>query len=94
MVVETIGFNDKGVLDAMGHFHSESMRLIERFRRRDFGHMELAITVDDPKTYTQPVTIKTGMRLLPDTDLIESFCSEGESDLVHIGGRPGSQSPN
>jgi hypothetical protein len=94
MVVETIGFNDKGVLDAMGHFHSESMRLTERFRRRDFGHMELAITVDDPKTYTQPVTIKTGMRLLPDTDLIESFCSEGESDLVHIGGRPGSQSPN
>jgi len=94
MVVETAGFNDKGVLDAMGHFHSESMRLTERFRRREFGHMELAVTVDDPKTYTQPVTIKIGMRLLPDTDLIESFCSEGESDLAHIGGRPGSHIPN
>ena len=86
MVVETAGFHDKGPLDAMGHPHSESMRLTERFRRRDFGHMELSITVDDPKIYTQPVTVKTGMRLLPDSELIESFCSEGEKDLNHMRG--------
>jgi len=85
-VIETIGFNDKGPLDAMGHFHSESMRVTERVRRRDFGHMEMELTVDDPKTYTKPVTNHVGFRLLPDTELIESFCSEGEQDLTHMRG--------
>jgi hypothetical protein len=86
-VIDTLGFNDKGGLDAMGHFHSENMRLTERFRRRDFGHMELQVTLDDPKTYTKPVTVTVGLRLLPDTDLIESFCSEGEKDLAHMRGQ-------
>jgi len=49
-VIDTVGFNDRGVLDAMGHFHSENMHLTERLRRRDFGHMDVEITVDDPKT--------------------------------------------
>ena len=86
-VIDTVGFNDKGVLDAMGHFHSESMHLTERLHRRDFGHMDVEITVDDPKTYTKPVTIRVSHRLLPDTDLIESFCSEGEKDLAHMPGK-------
>jgi len=85
-VIDTVGFNDKGVLDAMGHFHSESMHLTERLHRRDFGHMDFEITVDDPKTYTKPVTVKVSHRLLPDTDLIELFCGEGEKDLAHLPG--------
>jgi hypothetical protein len=86
-VIDTIGLNDKNVLDAMGHSYSESMRLTERFRRRDFGHMDLQITVDDSKTYTKPVTVKVGLRLVPDSDLIESFCTEGETDLAHLPGK-------
>jgi len=86
-VIDTVGFNDRGVLDAMGHFHSESMQLTERLRRRDFGHMDVEITVDDPKTYTKPVTVKVSHRLLPDTDLIELFCSEAEKDLAHLPGK-------
>ena len=87
LVIETRGFNDHGPLDAMGHPRSDAMRLTERFHRRDFGHMETEITIDDPKTYTKPVTIKMNQRLLPDTDLIESFCTEGESDLAHLPGK-------
>jgi hypothetical protein len=87
LVVDTAGFNSLSVLDAMGHFHSEAMRVTERFHRRDFGHMDLQITVDDPKTYTKPVTISVSYRLFPDTDVIESFCSEGEQDLAHIPGK-------
>jgi hypothetical protein len=87
LVIDTIGFNDKGVLDAMGHFRGENMHLTERLHRRDFGHMDLEITVDDPKTYTKPVTIKVSHRLLPDTDLLESTCSDGEKDLAHIPGK-------
>jgi hypothetical protein len=87
LVIDTIGFNGKGTLDAMGHLRGESTHLIERLHRRDFGHMDLEITVDDPKTYTKPVTIKVSHRLLPDTDLIEATCSDGESDLAHIPGK-------
>lgn len=87
LVVETIGFNDKGPLDAMGHFHSEAMRLTQRLHRRDFGHMEMELTLTDPKTFTQPVTVHTDFRLLPDTELIESFCTEGEQDWAHMPGK-------
>jgi hypothetical protein len=86
-VIDTIGFNDKNVLDAMGHSHSESMHLTERFRRRDVGHMNLQITLDDSKTYTKPVTVEVSLRLVPDSDLIESFCTEGETDLAHLPGK-------
>jgi hypothetical protein len=84
LVVHSIGFNDRGWLDARGHTHSEAMQLTERFHRIDFGHMELQITIDDPKTYTKPFTIKLNQRLLPDSDLLESFCAENEKDATHL----------
>jgi len=83
-VVETVGFTDKAPLDAMGHPRSEALRLTETFRRRDVGHMDVEITVDDAKTYTKPVTILVKHRLLPDTELLESFCNENEKDLAHF----------
>jgi len=84
LVVEVTGFNDRGPLDAMGHFHSEALHVTERFRRVDFGHMEAQITLEDAKTFTKPVTVNVGYHLLPDTDIFESFCTEAESDLAHI----------
>ena len=87
LVVDTVGFNDRSWLDAFGHPHSEDMRVTERFHRRDFGHLEIRITVDDPKTYTKPFTITVNHRLLPDTDLIEHFCAENEQDLKHMPGK-------
>jgi hypothetical protein len=87
LVVDTAGFNDRTWLDAFGHPHSEAMRVTERFQRRDFGHMDVQITVDDSKMYTRPFTIKINQRLLPDTDLIESVCLENEKDRAHIVGK-------
>jgi hypothetical protein len=84
LVVNTIGFNDRGWLDARGHTHSEALHLTERFHRLDFGHMEVRLTIDDPETYTRPFTIKLRQRLLPDTDLLESFCAENEKDVGHL----------
>lgn len=84
LVVDTIGLNDRSWLDAFGHPHSEDMHVTERFHRVDFGHMEIQITVDDPKTYTKPFTITLKDRLLPDTDLIEHFCAENERDFAHM----------
>ncbi len=87
LVVQTIGFNDHSWLDARGHGHSEEMQVEERFRRRDFGHIDLTITVTDPKVFTKPITIKVVEELLPDTDLFEHYCLENERDAAHQPGR-------
>ena len=84
LAVETAGFNDKSWLDAMGHTHSEALRIQERFRRRDFGHMELQITIDDPKTFSKPFTVKVNELLLPDSDILETVCAENEQDRTHL----------
>jgi hypothetical protein len=83
LVVETAGFNDKTVLDGMGHPHSEALRITERFRRRDLGHLEVEMTFDDPKMYTKPFTVKIRYDLLADADIFEMFCNENEKD-VHM----------
>jgi hypothetical protein len=82
-VVETAGFNDKTALDGMGHPHSDALRLTERFRRRDFGHLDWEMTFDDPKNYTRPFTIKVPHDLVADNDIFEMFC-ENEKDSVHL----------
>lgn len=84
LVVETAGLNDRTFLDASGHRHSEDLKITERFHRVNFGTMELQMTLDDPKTFTRPVTFKYNLVLLPDTDLIEYNCSEDEKDLKHV----------
>jgi len=82
-VVETAGFNDKTPLDGFGHPHSEALRITERFRRRDFGHLDMEITFDDPQMYTKPFTVKIPHDLLADSDIFEMFC-ENEKDRVHL----------
>ncbi len=86
-VVESAGFNDKGRLDGFGHPRSEALRIEERFHRRDFGHMDLQLTVDDPKLYLKPITVKATELLLPDTDVLESICNENERDRAHLQSR-------
>jgi hypothetical protein len=85
LVVETAGFNDKSWLDVIGHPHSEALRVVERYRRRDFGHMDLEMTFDDPQMYTKPFTIKVTDDLLADSDIFESYCNENEKDRPHLG---------
>lgn len=83
LVVETAGFNDKTWLDAIRHPHSDALRTVERFRRRDFGHMDYEIRFDDPKMYTKPFSVKVPHELLPDTDIFENYC-ENEKDSAHL----------
>jgi len=83
LVVETAGFNDKTWLDAMGHPHSEQLRVTERYRRRDFGHMDVQMAFDDPKLYTKPFAITVTYELWADSDILEFFCNENEKDRVH-----------
>lgn len=85
-VVDSIGFNDLTWLDDSGHPHTQAMRTFERFRRVDFGHMDLEITIDDPKAYTKPWSVMIHLALMPDTELIEDAC-ENEKDAAHWHGK-------
>ena len=86
LVVDTNGLNDQTWLDDGGYPHSAALRVTERFTRRDFGHMNIQITIDDPEAYTRPWTVTIPKELMPDTELIEWMC-ENEKDLPHLVGK-------
>jgi hypothetical protein len=75
-VVETIGFNDNVWLDNNGRPATGSLKVIERFIRKDFGRMDVQITIDDPKTYTRPWSITLPLTLQADDELMEYICNE------------------
>jgi hypothetical protein len=86
LVVETSGFNDKTWLDTeRGHPATEALHVSERFRRRNFGTLEVVATIDDPKAYTKPWTTKVQkMNLQLNTDILEFICAENERDQSHM----------
>jgi hypothetical protein len=87
LVVESLGFNDRTWLDFGGHPHTEALRMTERFRRLDFGHMSVQVMIDDAKVYAKPWSITIPMRLTADTELLEYVCGENERDRSHLVGR-------
>ena len=86
LVVESAGFNDRTWLDG-SYPHSEGLRMTERYRRTDFGHMDLEVTLSDPKIYAEPWTAKIGVELVPDTELLEYVCAENTSLRDHFVGK-------
>jgi hypothetical protein len=86
-VAQTAGFNDKGWLDNDGRPATAALHVTERFRRKNFGHMDILITIDDPKAYTQPWNVTLPLQLVPDTDLLEYVCNENNKDLQHLVGK-------
>ncbi|MGD8810631.1 MAG: hypothetical protein PVG24_13565 [Gammaproteobacteria bacterium] len=67
-----------GWLDVNGSPYTREARFTERFRRPTFGHLQIDITVNDPKAYTKPWTVRVDQRLLPDQELIEFICNENQ----------------
>jgi hypothetical protein len=84
LVVDSAGFNGKVWLDPTGHPTTDALHITERFRRRDFGHLDLELTVDDPKAFTRPWSVNLPKLLFPDTELLEFVCDENEKDLKHL----------
>jgi hypothetical protein len=87
LVVESFGFNDRTWLDRSGHPHTEALRMTERYRRRDFGHLDIEITLSDPAVYARAWTVALSAELLPDTELLEYVCNESNKGLEHWVGR-------
>ena len=85
LVVESTNFRDDGWLDVNGAPLTSAGKIIERFRRPNLGTLEIDVTIDDPKAYTKPWTVRVNQRLLVDTELIEFVCLENQK----FNGNPG-----
>ncbi len=94
LVIESAGFNDRTWLDDVGHPHSEALHVIERLRRRDFGHLEMDKIIDDPKALSKPLTVPIKLELAADTEMIEYVCAENERDRQHLVGKVSDETKN
>jgi len=86
LVVESNGFNDKTWLHRRGLSHTENLRITERYRRLDFGHMELEVTYEDPGTFDSPLRAIVAMEFGADDEMLESVCNEASEGRSHWGG--------
>ena len=84
LVIDSIGFRDDTWIDWNGSVITQAAKVREQIRRPDFGHMEVQITVDDPKAYTKPWTVTLKQKIVVDTDLIDEMCMENEQSLQHM----------
>jgi hypothetical protein len=84
LVIDSVGFRDDTWIDWNGSVITQAAKVREQIRRPDFGHLEVEVTVDDPKAYTKPWTVTLRQRIVVDTDLIDEMCLENEQSLKHM----------
>ncbi len=84
LVIDTIGLRDDTWIDWNGSVLTEAAKVREQMRRPDFGHLEIQVTVDDPKAYTKPWTVTLKERIVVDAELIDEICVENEQSLKHL----------
>ena len=86
-VVETIGMREGTWLDRNGSPITEAAKMTERVWRTDYGNLEIDVTLDDPKAYTKPWTVRLHQLLVPDTELLDYYCNDNEKDSAHAIGK-------
>jgi len=84
LVIDTIGLRDDTWIDWQGSVVTEAAKVREEIRRPDFGHLEIQVTVDDPKAYTKPWSVALRQRIVVDTEIIDEVCSENEQSRQHL----------
>jgi len=84
LVIDTIGLREDTWIDWSGSVLTTAAKVREQIRRPDFGHLEIQVTVDDPKAYTKPWTVTLKQRIVVDTELIDEICLENEQSLKHL----------
>jgi len=84
LVVDSRGFRDDNWLDTSGNPMTDAARVTERIRRPNFGSLDVEITINDPKAYTQPWTVVVHEKALLDTEMIDFMCMENNKDIPHM----------
>ena len=88
LVIDTIGVRNDTWIDWNGSVITEAAKVREQIRRPDFGHLEIQVTVDDPKAYTKPWTVTLRQSIVVDTELVDEICLENEQSLQHMKSLP------
>jgi hypothetical protein len=83
LVVDVVGLNDQTWLDMSGNLHSDQLHVVERYTMVDGKNIAYEATLEDPKVYTRPWTMKFPIRTQKGQDIMEFECLEGERDLKH-----------
>ena len=83
LVVDTVGFNDRSWIGASPH--TETLHVTERYHRPDFGHLDVRVTFDDPRTFTKPLNQNLTWELVPDEEVLEFVCENNKAD--HLVGK-------
>lgn len=94
LVVESNGFNDRTWLDHVGHPHTEALRTTERYRRRNFGNLDVEVTFSDTAVYAKPFTVTARAELAPDTEMLEWVCNEKGTNREHWVGKASDEQKN
>jgi hypothetical protein len=94
LVVESFGFNDRTWLDHDGHPHTEQLRMTERYRRRDFGHLDVEVTFSDPGAYTRPWKVAVRAELAADTEMLEWVCHDSDHHVERWVGKASDEVKN
>jgi uncharacterized protein RhaS with RHS repeats len=84
LVVDSIGYRNDQWLDARGSPLTEAGKVTERFRRPNFGNLEIEVTINDPKAYTRSWTATIRQTAVVDTELLDYICAENEKDVQHL----------
>jgi hypothetical protein len=87
LVVESTGFRDDTWIDRNGSPLTSAAHVTERFRRPDFGHLQIDVTVNDPKAYTRPWTVTLAQDLAVDTELLDYHCTDNEKSAGRLVGQ-------
>ena len=87
LVVETTGFRDDVWLDVFGSPLTNTGKMIERFHRPNYGTLDIDVTIEDPKAYTKPFTVRVNQKIMPGTELIEFICQENDRSGPHLVGK-------
>jgi len=87
LVVQSAGFRDGLWLDFNGDPMTDAAKVTERFRRLNYGNMEIEVTVNDPKAYTKPWTVTLKQFIVLNTELLDYICLENEKDVSHMAGK-------
>ncbi len=84
LVVTSAGFRDDLWIDNAGSMITSAAKVEERMRRLDYGHLDVQVTVDDPKAYTKPWTVTLHQRIVLNTELVDEICVENERASQHM----------
>lgn len=87
LVVDRMAFDERMWLDGASHPHSDQLHIVEKYRRADLGHLEMEITMEDPKALAKPFTQKLVSELAPKEEVFEFICPENNRDVPHLVGK-------